>query len=58
MRTIKKILFNCLIIGNSDNEYYYMVDLMEDYFGFVKYNDVNIYKINIDIKAFEKFSSS
>jgi hypothetical protein len=58
MRTIKKILFNCLIIGNSNNEYYYMVDLIEDYFGFVKYNDVNIYKINIDIKAFEKFSSS
>jgi hypothetical protein len=48
VRNITKTMFNCLVIANIDNDYYYKVDIIEDYFGYVKYNDVNIYKININ----------
>jgi hypothetical protein len=48
--TIDKTIFKCLIIGQNQitnsTTYYYMVNIMEDYFGYVKYNNVNVYTMN------------
>ena len=50
----EKIFFRCIILDNSydinntTNKYtghLYMVDIIEDYFGFVKYNNTKVYKL-------------
>lgn len=44
-----KTIFNCLILLNDNNGYFYMIDIIEDYFAYVKYNNVTVFNINVDI---------
>ena len=57
-RIITKTIFNCLVIANMNDNYYYKVDLIEDYFSYTKYNNVNIYKINIVTELIKNLISS
>ena len=41
-----KNIFRCLIIENDNNNYYSVVDVIEDYIAYVKYNNVNVIKID------------
>ena len=40
-----KHIFRSLIIDNDNNNYYSIVDVIEDYIGYIKYNNVNVIKI-------------
>ena len=49
-----KTIFNCIILVN-DIDYFYMIDIPEDYFALVKNNNVFMYNISIDIKQINIF---
>lgn len=42
-----KNIFKCLVLYNNNNSYFYMIDIIEDYFALVKINNVSVYNINI-----------
>ena len=48
--SINKTIFRSLIINNNGDNYYSFVDIIEDYIGYVKYNNVNVLKIECRFK--------
>ena len=50
-----KTIFKCLVLcnnienNNNNDSYFYCIDIIEDYFALIKYNNVNIYNISLNL---------
>jgi len=49
-----KIIFNCIILVNNKS-FYYIIDIIEDYFALVKLNNVHIYNLIVNISTLNDY---